>query len=101
MAATNKKVVLLLGLMAVIACCTHAQQIVCNAPVSGLIACRPAVTLPNPPPPVAVCCDALRHADLKCLCQYKDSPLALQLHVSPKLALELPKKCKLPHPAPC
>ncbi|KAI3420703.1 uncharacterized protein J3R85_012500 [Psidium guajava] len=100
MEATGKKVVLLLGLMAVIAWCTDAQTI-CNAPISGLVACRPAMTPPNPPPPVAVCCDALRHANLKCLCQYKNSSLAPQLHVSPKLALELPKKCKLPHPAPC
>ncbi|XP_030536661.1 putative lipid-transfer protein DIR1 [Rhodamnia argentea] len=100
MQATDKKAVLLLGLMVVIASRTDAQTL-CNAPISGLEGCRPAVTLPNPPPPTAVCCDALKHADLKCLCQYKNSPLLPELKIDQKLALELPEKCKLPHPAPC
>ncbi|KAI3420704.1 uncharacterized protein J3R85_012501 [Psidium guajava] len=100
MEATDKKVVLLLGLMVVIACRTDAQTL-CSAPVSGLADCRPAATLPNPPPPTAVCCDALKHADLNCLCQYKDSPLLPELKIDQKLALQLPKKGKLPHPAPC
>ncbi|KAI6693815.1 hypothetical protein NL676_021525 [Syzygium grande] len=100
MEATDKKAVLLLGLMVVIACSADAQTI-CNAPYSGLIACEPAVMPPDPPPPTGVCCDALSHADMKCLCQFDNSTLLHSLGIDPKLALQLPMKCKLPHPAPC
>ncbi|MBN8147947.1 hypothetical protein J0J24_24745, partial [Vibrio vulnificus] len=53
---------------------TNAQNI-CKIPVSGLMACRPAVTSPNPTPPTTTCCSALSHADIPCLCSYKNSNL--------------------------
>lgn len=89
-----------MGLMVVIACYTNAQTL-CNVTYSGLLDCKPAVTPPNPPPPTAECCDAASHADLKCFCQYKNSTLWAGYGVDPKLVLQIPEKCKLPHPAPC
>ncbi|XVF37676.1 hypothetical protein REPUB_Repub20aG0030100 [Reevesia pubescens] len=79
---------------------TDAQSI-CNIPVSGLMACKPSVTPPNPPPPTSACCSTLSHADLRCLCSYKNSPLLPSLGIDPNLAMKLPTKCKLPHPPNC
>ncbi|KAL2516375.1 Bifunctional inhibitor/lipid-transfer protein/seed storage 2S albumin superfamily protein [Forsythia ovata] len=76
-------------------------QTICNMSGEGLMACRPAATPPTPPPPSAACCSALSHADLHCLCSYKNSKLLPSLGVDPNLALQLPAKCKLPHPAKC
>lgn len=76
-------------------------QIFCKVPVSGLMACKPAVTAPNPAPPSSNCCSVLSHADLNCLCSYKNSNILPSLGIDPNLALQLPQKCKLPHPAKC
>ncbi|KAL2493284.1 Bifunctional inhibitor/lipid-transfer protein/seed storage 2S albumin superfamily protein [Abeliophyllum distichum] len=76
-------------------------QTICNMSGEGLMACRPAATPPTPPPPSAACCSALSHADLHCLCSYKNSKVLPALGVDPNLALQLPAKCKLPHPAQC
>ncbi|KAL3724436.1 hypothetical protein ACJRO7_029582 [Eucalyptus globulus] len=88
--------------MVMIACRADGKPFaICDAPYMGLVACRPAMTPPDPPPPAGVCCDALSHADMKCLGQYKDSPLLPSLRIDLKLALQLLEKCQLPHPAPC
>ncbi|CAA2964894.1 Hypothetical predicted protein [Olea europaea subsp. europaea] len=76
-------------------------QTICNISGAGLMACKPAATPPTPPPPSSACCSALSHADLRCLCSYKNSKLLPSLGVDPNLAMQLPAKCKLPHPAKC
>ncbi|EEF32699.1 putative lipid-transfer protein DIR1 [Ricinus communis] len=73
-------------------------QSVCNVPISGLMACKPAVTPPNPSAPTSACCSALTHADMRCLCSYKNSNVLPSLGIDPNLALQLPPKCKLPRP---
>ncbi|KAJ7979102.1 Bifunctional inhibitor/plant lipid transfer protein/seed storage helical domain containing protein [Quillaja saponaria] len=76
-------------------------QTICNVPISGLMACKPAVTPPNPTPPSTVCCSALTHANMRCLCSYRNSTLLPTLGIDPNLAVQLPEKCKFPHPAHC
>ncbi|KAK6279446.1 hypothetical protein POUND7_019713 [Theobroma cacao] len=90
----------LLVVVAHIAILADAQTI-CNMPASGLMACKPAVTPPNPPPPTSTCCSALSQADMRCLCSYKNSQLLPSLGIDPNLAMKLPSMCKLPHPANC
>ncbi|KAF7847458.1 hypothetical protein BT93_H0153 [Corymbia citriodora subsp. variegata] len=96
----NKKVVILLGLMVVIACGTDAQS-VCGVSFSQLLTCMPAATPPNPPPPTSTCCEVLSQADLPCFCQFKSSPILPSIGVDPELALQLPGKCKIPNPPTC
>ncbi|GMN63530.1 hypothetical protein TIFTF001_032614 [Ficus carica] len=76
-------------------------QAICNVPLNGLLTCRPAVTAPNPKPPSATCCASLTNADLKCLCQYKNSKVLPSLGIDPNLAMQLPQKCKLSSSANC
>lgn len=76
-------------------------QTICNVSVSGLMACKSAVTPPNPTTPSTDCCTALSHADLRCLCSYRNSNLLPSLGIDPNLAMQLPGKCKLPHAAHC
>ncbi|CAK9155761.1 unnamed protein product [Ilex paraguariensis] len=76
-------------------------QTICNMSGADLMACKPSVTPPNPTPPSPQCCSGLSRADLRCLCSYKNSKLLRSLKIDPNLALQLPDKCKLPHPAQC
>uniref|UniRef100_A0A5B7C7D7 Putative lipid-transfer protein DIR1 n=1 Tax=Davidia involucrata TaxID=16924 RepID=A0A5B7C7D7_DAVIN len=76
-------------------------QTICNVSGEGLMACKPSVTTPNPTPPSAACCSALSHADMPCFCSYRKSKLLPSLGIDPNLAMQLPDKCKLPHPAHC
>ncbi|KAJ8774183.1 hypothetical protein K2173_009614 [Erythroxylum novogranatense] len=76
-------------------------QTICNMPASGLTSCKGSVTPPNPTPPTTECCSALSHADLRCLCSYRNSKLLPTLGIDPNLAMQLPDKCKLPRPAKC
>jgi len=41
------------------------------------------------------CCSVMAKADLECFCRYKNSILLPYYDINPKLALELPVKCKL------
>ncbi|XP_030516467.2 putative lipid-transfer protein DIR1 [Rhodamnia argentea] len=101
MVAINKKVVVILfGLVVAIACCADAQTI-CNMTYVDLMACKPAAMPPNPPLPTNMCCAGVSHADLKCFCKYKKSTILPSIGVDPKLAMELPGKCNLPHPPTC
>ncbi|KAJ4956129.1 hypothetical protein NE237_012912 [Protea cynaroides] len=77
------------------------SQSICKMSGQGLMACKPSVTPPNPPPPTRDCCQALSHADLKCLCGYKNSSVLPALGIDPNLAMQLPEKCKLPKPSTC
>ncbi|KAL4593943.1 hypothetical protein ACB092_M005200 [Castanea dentata] len=60
-------------------------QTICNVSVSGLMACKSAVTPPNPTTPSTDCCTALSHADLRCLCSYRNSNLLPSLGIDPNL----------------
>ncbi|KAF3338384.1 lipid-transfer protein DIR1 [Carex littledalei] len=56
-------------------------------------ACLPAVRGSNPPPPTAKCCNAIRGADVKCLCSYISSSLVRILFgINTKEAQKLPGK---------
>lgn len=76
-------------------------QGICNMTGEGLMSCKPSVTTPNPPAPTAKCCSALSQADMGCLCTYKNSQWLPSLGIDPKLAMQLPKKCKLPNSPHC
>ncbi|KAJ9701312.1 hypothetical protein PVL29_006590 [Vitis rotundifolia] len=76
-------------------------QTICNMSGEGLMACKPSVAPPNPAPPSAACCSALSHADIHCLCSYRNSKLLPSMGIDPNLALQLPKKCNFPNPAHC
>ncbi|KAJ4956811.1 hypothetical protein NE237_013594 [Protea cynaroides] len=73
----------------------------CNMTEDDLMACKPAVTQPNPEDPSDQCCEALSKADLTCLCSYKDSMFLPSLGIDPTLAMQLPAKCNLTPPATC
>ncbi|XP_078155551.1 putative lipid-transfer protein DIR1 [Carex rostrata] len=72
----------------------------CN--IADLLSCMPCIRNTKPDPePSDECCKALKKADLPCLCSsYKNSP-NLNKYVNPKLAMELPAKCKLSVPNEC
>ncbi|GMJ10379.1 hypothetical protein like AT5G55410 [Hibiscus trionum] len=72
--------------------------IVCNIALNELEQCRPAVTGKHPPPPTKECCSLIKHADLTCLCEFKDALPALK--IEPSRAFALPRKCKSNHPVP-
>ncbi|PIN19315.1 hypothetical protein CDL12_04986 [Handroanthus impetiginosus] len=76
-------------------------QMICNMSVASLMACKPSAVPPNPPPPSATCCSALSHANMPCLCSYKNSKILPSLGIDPNLAMQLPQKCKLPNTAKC
>ncbi|XP_024024217.1 putative lipid-transfer protein DIR1 [Morus notabilis] len=68
-------------------------QDLCKLTDQDLNTCRPAVTAPNPADPTGACCEALKKADLVCLCQFKNSAFLPILGIDPDLAMALPKKC--------
>lgn len=76
-------------------------QMICNMSVASIMACKPSAVAPNPPPPSGTCCSALSHANITCLCSYKNSKVLPSLGIDPNLAMQLPQKCKLPHPSQC
>ncbi|XP_050206614.1 putative lipid-transfer protein DIR1 [Mercurialis annua] len=74
----------------------------CNMNDDGVMACKPSVTKPEPvAPPSEACCNALKGADLTCLCSYRNSLMLPALGIDPDLALALPAKCNLTPPANC
>ncbi|CAO2826489.1 unnamed protein product [Amaranthus hypochondriacus] len=73
-------------------------EVICGIPVTSLLPCLPSVKLPNPTPPSAICCGALKQADEKCLCGYATSPLLRKKYgINKALFLALPGKCGLPN----
>lgn len=73
----------------------------CNMDEKGLMACKPSVTPPDPVDPTEECCEALRGADLKCLCSYRNSLMLPSIGIDPDLAIALPPKCSLTLPTDC
>ncbi|KAE8022780.1 hypothetical protein FH972_008554 [Carpinus fangiana] len=100
-AVNSKKVFVVTVLLVVVAISGGNGQTICKVSISGLMACKPAVTPPNPAQPSASCCSALSNADLRCLCSYRNSNFLPSLGIDPNLAMQLPEKCKLPHAAHC
>ncbi|TYK16954.1 putative lipid-transfer protein DIR1 [Cucumis melo var. makuwa] len=90
-----KVVVLALVLMVVNNIGFGEAQSICNMPIAGLYACRPAVTPPNPTAPTAQCCMALGQADLHCFCAYRNSGALSSFGIDPNLAMQLPKRCNI------
>ncbi|GLT64809.1 hypothetical protein SLA2020_372790 [Shorea laevis] len=74
---------------------------VCNMNEDGQDACKPSVKKSNPVDPSPACCDALKGADLNCLCSYKDSFLLPTFGIDPKQAIAAPPKCGLTNPPNC
>ncbi|MBA0590130.1 hypothetical protein Gorai_018847 [Gossypium raimondii] len=73
----------------------------CDMNDEGLEACKPSVTQPDPVDPTPQCCEALKGANLTCLCSYKNSMLLPSLGIDPTLAMGLPAKCSLDMPSDC
>ncbi|XP_050374075.1 putative lipid-transfer protein DIR1 [Argentina anserina] len=104
MEATRKLLLAVAAMLVVVACINvevSDAQTICNVSLNNLMSCQPAVRNPNPAKPTQACCSALKYADLGCLCSYKNSNLLPSLGIDPKLAMQLPAKCKLPGPAKC
>ncbi|KAF6144995.1 hypothetical protein GIB67_013346 [Kingdonia uniflora] len=76
----------------------HAVPI-CNMDSDKLSQCLPAIQGSTPSPPTKGCCDVMRGANMRCLCQYKMYLPALGINST--LALALPQKCGMPPQAPC
>ncbi|KAL4363569.1 hypothetical protein GQ457_04G025980 [Hibiscus cannabinus] len=96
--ATGKLVVVLM--MVIMLEGTRAISL-CDMNDDGIEACRPSVTQPNPVDPTPLCCDALKGANLSCLCSYKNSMWLPSLGIDPALAMALPPKCNLHMPPDC
>ncbi|KAF5746264.1 putative lipid-transfer protein DIR1 [Tripterygium wilfordii] len=79
----------------------NAPFVVCNMTYDGLMSCKPAITKGSTQEPTKECCQAIKGADLKCLCGYKNDPILVQLGIDPALAFALPGKCKVSLPPNC
>ncbi|XP_006395174.2 putative lipid-transfer protein DIR1 [Eutrema salsugineum] len=73
----------------------------CGMTETELNECKPAVTKESPTSPSQLCCDALKHADLNCLCGYKHSPWLGSFGIDPELAVGLPTICGLANAPTC
>ncbi|GLT64808.1 hypothetical protein SLA2020_372780 [Shorea laevis] len=73
----------------------------CNMNQEGLDACKPSVKKVDPVDPSPACCDALKGADLKCLCSYRHSFMLPSLGIDPNHAMATPPKCGLTNPPDC
>ncbi|KAM7527486.1 hypothetical protein LguiB_030896 [Lonicera macranthoides] len=101
MVVGTRKVMVLVVLMVAVVVMSGSEAVeLCSMNQEGLDECKPSVTEP-PANPTVKCCKALSGADLTCLCSYKNSMLLPTLGINPKLAMELPAKCKLTPPPNC
>jgi Probable lipid transfer len=67
---------------------------ICKMSSDGLNACKPAIQNDDPvDEPSRGCCVALKKADFKCLCQYKDSYLLKAMDINSTRAFALPQMC--------
>ncbi|KAI4378975.1 hypothetical protein MLD38_016388 [Melastoma candidum] len=81
--------------VAILATGCAAQTTICNVTMAGLETCLPAVRDPNPQPPTAVCCTALKPANFPCFCQYKNNPIVKAMGIDINLAMKLPAECNI------
>lgn len=79
----------------------NAVTTVCGVDEDGQASCKPSIMGPSPTEPTSECCKALLGADLKCLCDYKSSPLLPALGIDPDLAIGAVKKCGITPPKDC
>ncbi|KAK6259699.1 hypothetical protein SCA6_014173 [Theobroma cacao] len=89
--ATGKLVASMLIMVALMFEGSRAMTL-CDIDDKGLADCKPSVTQPNPVDPSPDCCEALKGADLACLCSYKNSMWLPSFGIDPMLALSLPPK---------
>ncbi|KAL6531829.1 hypothetical protein OROMI_028192 [Orobanche minor] len=75
----------------------------CGMSQDELFQCKPAVatgTAP-PPPPSAACCAAIGHANVTCLCTFRNNKYLPYFGINSTLAMQLPTKCdpnkEIPH----
>ena len=99
--ATGKLVVAMMMIMVALMVEGTRALTLCDMNDEGLAECKPSVTQPNPVDPSSECCEALKGANLTCLCSYKNSMWLPSLGIDPTLALALPPKCKLQLPPDC
>ncbi|KAK3124807.1 hypothetical protein QOZ80_7BG0593650 [Eleusine coracana subsp. coracana] len=78
-------------------------EAVCNMSNEQFMSCQPAAAKTTDPAtmPSDACCAALTGADLKCLCEYKNSPWMTVYNIDPIRAMQLPAKCGLATPPNC
>uniref|UniRef100_A0A0E0Q6R6 Bifunctional inhibitor/plant lipid transfer protein/seed storage helical domain-containing protein n=1 Tax=Oryza rufipogon TaxID=4529 RepID=A0A0E0Q6R6_ORYRU len=88
---------------ALLAVAPAPARAVCNMSNDEFMKCQPAAAATSNPTtnPSAGCCSALSHADLNCLCSYKNSPWLSIYNIDPNRAMQLPAKCGLTMPANC
>ncbi|KAF3338385.1 lipid-transfer protein DIR1 [Carex littledalei] len=60
--------------------------------------CLSAVRGSNPPPPTAKCCNAIRDANMKCLCSYLSSSFFCIFGINTNEGKKLPGKCGIAGP---
>nr|KYP33404.1 hypothetical protein KK1_045738 [Cajanus cajan] len=97
----QQRVIVIVVMALVISIGITKGQTICNISLEDALKCKSSMTPPNPTPPSKDCCDVVSHADLPCLCPYKNSPLLPSLGIDPNLALQLPAKCNIPNPPKC
>ncbi|OMO94110.1 hypothetical protein CCACVL1_06165 [Corchorus capsularis] len=95
------KLVLIIMVVALMGEGSSRAMELCKMDDAGLAACKPSVSQPNPVDPSSDCCDALKGADLTCLCSFKNSNWLPTFGIDPTLALSLPPKCHLQLPSGC
>ncbi|GER49851.1 lipid-transfer protein [Striga asiatica] len=68
---------------------------ICGMSQDELLKCKPAVATgtATPPPPTAACCGALHHANVTCLCGFKNNKYLSLFGINSTLAMQLPSKC--------
>ncbi|XWS31198.1 hypothetical protein CRYUN_Cryun23aG0057000 [Craigia yunnanensis] len=90
--ATGKLVVLMMIMVE-----GSRAMTLCDMNDEGLEACKPSVTQPNPVDPTPKCCEALKGANLTCLCGYKNSMWLPSLGIDPTLCFGSTSKVQARH----
>lgn len=70
---------------------------ICGMPTSSIVDCLPAIVEPKPESPTQQCCNAVKKADIPCLCSLASAPILPPLGINKDLLLALFGKCALPN----
>ncbi|MED6193305.1 hypothetical protein PIB30_018051 [Stylosanthes scabra] len=93
----SKNVMIMVLVMCMVGSMANGQ--ICKMPLSGLSDCKQyaSTNVANPvnPPINSPCCQAVKGADINCLCGYKNSPYLAIYQIDPVKAMQLPVKCKV------